>query len=191
MSVFGLLITAAGLSMDAFAVAICKGLEMRRLRYWRALLIAGAFGVFQALMPLIGWLMGQRLEALVKPFDHWIAFFLLSVIGAKMIWESCGKSEPTVEKKSELSAGELLILALATSIDALAVGIAFAAIGIEGAQMGASVSLIGSITFFLSLVGVIVGHVFGSRLKGSAELVGGASLIIIGVKILVEHLFWG
>ncbi len=185
MSFAELMLVAVGLSMDAFAVAICRGLEMRKIHYRQALLIALFFGGFQALMPLLGYLLGAGFAHYISNFDHWIAFVLLGFIGGKMIWEAArGEDEGGVEV---LNLKMLAIMAVATSIDALAVGIAFA---FPSFQMNifAAVSTIGLTTFFLSFLGVCAGNRFGARYKTKAEIVGGVVLILVGLKILLEHL---
>lgn len=178
---------AVGLSMDAFAVSVCKGLGMRTLNWGRAAVIAAFFGVFQALMPVVGWLLGTQFSRFVEPVDHWIAFVLLGAIGAKMIWDGLHESEEgqscPVDQKLDLK--ELVLLAIATSIDALAVGITFAFLGVDIVPAAA---LIGVVTFALSLVGVGIGHGFGRRFERVATVAGGAALIVIGIKIVLEHL---
>lgn len=186
MGFFELFLIAVGLSMDAFAVSICKGLKMQRFNVRHAGVIALAFGGFQALMPAIGWFLGKQFESYITGIDHWIAFVLLAVIGGKMAVESFKKEEEDSSKENEkLDVKELLVLAVATSIDALAVGITFAFL--QGSIVPA-VSLIGVITFVLSAVGVFIGHKFGAKFKSKAELAGGIILILIGLKILLEHL---
>ena len=181
-----LLLIAVGLSMDAFAVSLCKGLCMKKLRYGHAAIIALFFGVFQMAMPIIGWALGKQFERFITPVDHWIAFALLGYIGGKMLWGALKAEEeiacPVDEK---LDYKELLILAIATSIDALAVGITFAFLQ---TPILAAVVQIGLITFVLSLIGVILGHRFGIRFKKKAEIAGGAVLVFMGIKILLEHL---
>lgn len=186
MGFFELFLIAVGLSMDAFAVSICKGLKMQRFNVRHAGVIALAFGGFQALMPVIGWFLGKQFESHITGIDHWIAFVLLAVIGGKMAVESFKKEEEDSSKENEkLDVKELLVLAVATSIDALAVGITFAFLQVS---IVPAVSLIGVITFVLSAVGVFIGHKFGAKFKSKAELVGGIILILIGLKILLEHL---
>lgn len=182
-----LIFIAVALSMDAFAVAMCKGLCMKRLNQRHALIIALFFGGFQALMPLIGWFLGTQFEGYIKPVDHWIAFTLLSYIGGKMIWDAFhddGKKEEC-QLESKLDLKELFLLAIATSIDALAAGITFAVLQ---TQILPAVALIGSVTFLLSWLGVAVGHRFGTRYEKKAEIAGGVTLVLIGLKILLEHL---
>ena len=182
-----LVLIAVGLSMDAFAVSLCKGLGMRRINYAHALSIALAFGVFQGVMPLIGWLLGTQFEAYITPVDHWVAFALLGYIGGKMLWDAL--REPAHAQAcpadSRLDVRELLVLALATSIDALAVGITFAFLGVD---IVSSALLIACITFSLSFAGVVVGNRFGNRFERKAQVAGGVVLILIGLKILLEHL---
>lgn len=186
MGFFELFLIAVGLSMDAFAVSICKGLKMQRFNVRHAGVIALAFGGFQALMPVIGWFLGKQFESYITGIDHWIAFALLAVIGGKMAVESFKKEEEDSSKENEkLDVKELLVLAVATSIDALAVGITFAFLQVSIAP---AVSLIGVITFVLSALGVFIGHKFGAKFKSKAELAGGIILILIGLKILLEHL---
>lgn len=186
MGFFELFLIAVGLSMDAFAVSICKGLKMQRFNVRHAGVIALAFGGFQALMPVIGWFLGKQFESYITGIDHWIAFVLLAVIGGKMAVESFKKEEEDSSKENEkLDIKELLVLAVATSIDALAVGITFAFLQVS---IVPAVSLIGVITFVLSAVGVFIGHKFGAKFKSKAELAGGIILILIGLKILLEHL---
>lgn len=187
MGIAELLLVAVSLSMDAFAVAVCKGLGMIKINYKRGLLIALFFGVFQALMPLIGWILGVQFEEYIVSFDHWIAFVLLGFIGGKMIVEAFEKEKEEECKCDKFSVGELFVLAIATSIDALAVGITFALIAPSIGIVGA-VSLIGVITFALSFVGVVIGNKFGSKYKKWAELAGGIILCLMGLKILLEHL---
>lgn len=182
-----LFLIAVGLSMDAFAVSVCKGLCMKRLDIRRAVVIALFFGVFQMVMPLVGWALGTQFEQYIMPIDHWIAFVLLGFIGGKMLWEAFrGKGdETTCEIEEKLDIPELTMLAVATSIDALAVGITFAFLGVD---IVPSVILIGATTFVLALVGVAVGHRFGARYEKLANVVGGVVLVLIGTKILLEHL---
>ena len=186
MGILELLLVAIGLSMDAFAVAVCKGLNMSKINYKRGALIALFFGAFQALMPLIGWFLGVQFEEYIVSFDHWVAFILLGFIGGKMIAEAFekGKEDCCTDK---FSIGELFVLAIATSIDALAVGITFALIA-PSTGISVAVILIGAITFALSFVGVVIGNKFGAKYKKRAELAGGVILCLMGFKILLEHL---
>ncbi len=183
MSTAELFILAVGLSMDAFAVAVCKGLSMPKMNWRHAILIGLYFGFFQAFMPLVGYFLGIGFQGIIESFDHWVAFVLLVLIGLNMVKESRSQESecatPTVHFK------EMIILAIATSIDALAVGVTFAFLK---ADILPAVSFIGTITFLLSCLGVKAGNVFGSRYKSAAELAGGFILILIGLKILLEHL---
>ena len=186
MGFLELFLIAVGLSADAFSVSVCKGLNMRKLNLKHAYVIALFFGVFQAVMPLLGYLLGTGFSEYIERFDHWIAFVLLAFIGGKMAVEAFGeKDEETEEKTDTLSMGELTILAVATSIDALAVGITFAFLKVN---ILPSVLLIGVTTFALSLGGVMLGNRFGAKYKSKAEIAGGVILILIGLKILLEHL---
>ena len=187
MGIAELLLIAVGLSMDAFAVSICRGLGMRQLNLRTAAVLALFFGGFQALMPLIGWALGSQFMWLIGPVDHWVAFVLLAFIGGRMLWEAFHEDEEDCgcEDTSAIDLREFLVLAVATSIDALAAGISFAALNVD---IVASVSLIGVITFALSLAGVAVGHFFGARYEKPASVVGGVVLILIGLKVLLEHL---
>jgi len=188
MGFFEIFMIGVGLSMDAFAVAICKGLNMHRLDQMQTLVIALFFGGFQALMPFWGWLLGRQFKAYITSFDHWIAFALLTFIGGRMVWEVVRKKEDAPSNASvgqKLDIKELLLLAIATSIDALAVGISFAFLQV---RIVSAVTLIGCTTFVLSAAGVCVGHKFGAKYEDKATLAGGIILILIGVKILLEHL---
>ena len=169
--------------MDAFAVAICKGLAMKKLSWKKALIIGLWFGGFQALMPTIGYLLGTRFESYVTAIDHWIAFVLLALIGANMVKESFSKEEESSNDAVDFKT--MFLLAIATSIDALAVGVTYAFLQV---RIVPAVSFIGVITFTLSIVGVKIGNVFGLKYKTKAELTGGIILIVMGVKILLEHL---
>lgn len=187
MTLLEIFLIGIGLSMDAFAAAICKGLAMPdKVDRKGALLIALYFGVFQAVMPALGWLLGSQFARYVTQMAPWIAFVLLAWIGGSMIRESLSKEEKEEAEMGAVSHKELLVLAVATSIDALAVGVTFSMLELA-VSIGAAVALIGCTTFVISLGGVYVGNVFGARYKGKAEFVGGAILILIGVKILLEH----
>ena len=187
MTLLEIFLVGIGLSMDAFAVAICKGLAMPTINRKQPLLIAAYFGVFQALMPLTGWLLGSQFARHVTKMAPWIAFVLLAWIGGNMIRESLSKKEEDEEvEPAELRHKELFMLAIATSIDALAVGVSFSMVELA-IPIGAAAALIGCTTFAISVGGVFVGHIFGARYKNRAEFVGGAILILIGVKILLEH----
>ena len=187
MGIVELLLTAIALSMDAFAVSVCKGLGMRRMRYDQALVISLYFGVFQALMPLIGWLLGTSFSRYIQAFDHWIAFVLLAFLGGKLLWDVFHEKEDGEQESAErrLDHRELFMLAIATSIDALAVGIAFACLDVN---IWSSISIIGVTTLVISFAGVWIGNRFGNRFQKKAEIAGGLVLILIGVKILAEHL---
>ena len=169
-------------------MSVCKGLCMKRLNMRQAAVIALFFGGFQALMPLVGWALGTQFEAYITPVDHWIAFVLLGIIGGKMLWDAFHEDDPedmACPADGKLDLRELVMLAVATSIDALAVGITFAFLRVD---IVVSVGLIGITTFVLSIVGVAVGHRFGAKYEKTASVVGGAVLILIGLKILLEHL---
>ena len=187
MGIVELLLVAVGVSMDAFAVSICRGLGMRRLNLRTAAVLALFFGGFQALMPLIGWALGSQFMGAIAPVDHWVAFVLLAFIGGKMLWEAAheGEDDCGCKDTSRIDLREFLVLAVATSIDALAVGISFAALSVD---IVPAVSLIGLTTFAFSFGGVAVGHFFGARYERPASVVGGVALVLIGVKILLEHL---
>jgi putative Mn2+ efflux pump MntP len=185
---FTLLLMGVGLSMDAFAVSICKGLSMRKVNKKQCLVIGLFFGGFQALMPFIGWVLGSQFEQYITSIDHWIAFILLGFIGGKMVVEAIREKDEAVEvgkMDPPLDLKEMFILAIATSIDALAVGITFAFLQVPIVE---AVSIIGITTFVISVIGVYVGNFFGNRYKKKAELAGGIILILIGLKILLEHL---
>ena len=184
MGIIELFLFAVSLSMDAFAVSVCKGLSVKTLRPRHGVIAGLYFGGFQALMPLIGWLLGRQFESLIKNIDHWIAFVLLVLIGANMVRESFGKDE---EVNDSFSFKTMLPLAVATSIDALAVGVTFAFLDVN---IWIAIALIGVTTFTLSAVGVKIGNVFGAKYKSKAELAGGIILIALGIKILIEHLFF-
>lgn len=213
MGVIELFLIGAGLSMDAFAVAVCKGLGMRRVNWRHVLVIALFFGGFQAFMPLIGWTVGSLFASSIAAVDHWIAFGLLVFIGGKMLWDAfhesddsavacacgrdcascpkyrtsaCERPDASVSQVREaLDYRELVMLAVATSIDALAVGVTFAFLGVN---IWLAVAVIGVTTFALSFVGVAVGNHFGARFERPATIAGGVVLIFLGVKILIEHL---
>ncbi len=186
MGVFELILLAVGLSMDAFAAAVCKGLSLSRVTKKEICAVGLWFGGFQALMPLIGYFLGTAFEKYITSVDHWIAFVLLSVIGGNMIREAFSKEEEKAD--DSVTASKMAVLAVATSIDALAVGITFAFLIKETSYLILAVLLIGVITFALSCVGVKAGSVFGAKYKKTAELAGGIILILLGIKILLEHL---
>lgn len=185
---FTLLLMGVGLAMDAFAVSICKGLSMRKVNKKQCLVIGLFFGGFQAVMPFIGWVLGSQFEQYITSIDHWIAFILLGFIGGKMVVEAIREKDEAVEvgkMDPPLDLKEMFILAIATSIDALAVGITFAFLQVPIVE---AISIIGITTFVISVIGVYVGNFFGNRYKKKAELAGGMILILIGLKILLEHL---
>lgn len=184
MDILELLLIAVGLSMDAFAVSVCKGLSVQRLRPRHYLLTGAWFGGFQALMPAVGFLLGSTFDHYINAFDHWIAFVLLALIGGNMVKESLSGGAECHD--DSFSVRTMFLLAVATSIDALAVGVTFALL--PDVHILAAVSLIGVTTFVLSAVGLRAGNVFGLRYKARAELAGGVILILIGLKILLEHL---
>ena len=180
MSIWDLFILAVGLSMDAFAVSVCKGLSLGKIKP-KHMCIAGAwFGGFQALMPLIGYFLGSFFAEMIEKYDHWVAFVLLAIIGGNMIKESFGKDEKV---DSSMDVKSMLLLAIATSICAVAVGVIFAFLQV---QFVPAVSFIGVITFIFSAVGVKIGSLFGTKYKSKAELFGGIVLVLIGIKILLE-----
>lgn len=183
MSFLTLFLIAVGLSADAFAVSLGKGLQMKRLSGAGILALALTFGIFQAVMPVIGWAVATSFADSVTSIDHWIAFGLLALIGGKMIWEAFGGDDEE-EGDGRVPFGELMVLGVATSIDALAVGISFAFLDVS---VAGAVVLIGVTTFVLSAAGVFIGHRAGVKFRGPAEIVGGLVLIGIGLKILLEH----
>lgn len=183
-----LFLLGIGLAMDAFAVSVCKGLGMRRLNKKQTLIIGLYFGGFQALMPLIGWLLGSQFQKYITSIDHWITFILLSFIGGKMMIEAIREwnEEETVDvMDAPLDHKNMLVLAVATSIDALAVGITFAFLDTPIIE---AITIIGITTMIISIIGVVVGNFFGSRYKSKAEFIGGLILVLLGLKILLEHL---
>ena len=183
MSLIELFLIAVGLSMDAFAVAVCKGLAMPKMSWKGAAIVGLYFGGFQALMPFLGYLLGAGFKDAISPYDHWVAFILLALIGGNMIRESREDEEESLD--ASLSFRSMVLLAIATSIDALAVGVTLAFLDVP---ILSSVCFIGVVTFCLSLVGVKAGNVFGCKYKSKAEFVGGLVLILIGLKILLEHM---
>ena len=188
MSLVEIFLIGIGLSMDAFAVAICQGLSMKKLNWRHSAVIALFFGGFQAMMPLLGWFLGSQFASYIQKFDHWVAFVLLAIIGFNMLREALSPDE---DEDDECACGEqldikrLFLMAVATSIDALAVGVTFAFLEVT---ILPAVTVIGCTTFFLSMVGVAVGNYFGTRFKKHAEISGGAILILLGLKILLEHM---
>ncbi|MBQ9941192.1 MAG: manganese efflux pump [Clostridia bacterium] len=187
MSFIYIVLIGIVVSMDAFAVALCRGLNMRKINYTHTLVIALFFGGFQALMPLIGWFLSNRFLEYIEQFDHWVAFGLLAFLGVKMVIDSLHAEEDGNECKSccSLNIGELFLMAIATSIDALAVGVVLAC---DDINILPAVSLIGAITFAICFVGVIIGNNFGAKYKNKAQLCGGIVLCIIGVRFLVDGL---
>lgn len=186
MGFLEIFLLAVGLSMDAFAVSICKGLSVRKMKLKHALIAGAYFGGFQALMPLIGYYIGSQFADLITKFSHWVAFILLLIIGANMIRESFSKEEE--ECSDSFSPRAMLPMAVATSIDALAVGVALSLSLGEGESIFPPVIIIGITTFLFSAVGVKIGNVFGDKYKSKAELVGGIILILLGVKLLLDGL---
>jgi len=184
MEILTVLLLAIGLSFDSFAVSVCSGLNLPHIRFFQAAKIAIFLALFQAFMPLIGWLVGNSMKSLIEPVDHWIAFGLLSLIGGKMIIESFINSEER-EIKNPLHIKVILTLSVATSIDALAVGFSFSTI-LD--KILFAVFVIGAVTFIASMLGILLGKKTGPKINKYAEIIGGAILIIIGLKILVEHL---
>lgn len=183
MGLIGLFLIAVGLSMDAFAVSVCKGLAMPKCTFKKAVIVGLWFGGFQALMPAIGYILGAQFQEAIASIDHWIAFVLLALIGGNMIREALGDDEE--EADASLDVKTMFLLAVATSIDALAIGITFAFLKVN---IIPAVCFIGSVTFIISFAGVKIGNVFGARYKNKAEIVGGVILILLGLKILLEHL---
>lgn len=183
MDIWTLLILAIGVSMDAFAVSICKGLAMKQIKFKHMLIVGLWFGGFQALMPLIGYFLGIQFETYITAYDHWIAFILLALIGGNMIKEVLSNEEETAD--ASLAVKIMLVLAIATSIDALALGVTFAFLQVN---IWEAVSFIGVVTFLFSVAGLKIGNVFGTKYKSKAEFVGGVILILLGIKILLEHL---
>ena len=183
MDLVTLLLLAVGLSMDAFAVSVSSGILMCHTKWTKSVKLAGAFGLFQGLMPVIGYVIAHTFAHQIEAFDHWIAFVLLGLIGANMIRESREHDEENLS--DSFSFGTMLPLAVATSIDALAVGVTFAFLQVS---ILPAVCFIGATTFILSCIGIRIGHVFGLKYKSRAELFGGAVLILMGTKILLEHL---
>ncbi len=191
MQTWELFVIAVGLSMDAFAVAICKGLSVPKVKPAHALITGAWFGGFQGLMPLIGYLLGTSFADMIRSVDHWVAFVLLALIGGNMIRESLSKEEEEEEefdcckKNDGFGVKSMFPMAVATSIDALAIGVSFAFLSVK---IGPAITFIGVITFVLSAIGVVVGNVFGVRFKSKAEMAGGIVLVGMGIKILLEHL---
>ena len=184
MTFFELLFISVGLSADAFAVAVCKGLPIKKVNAKNAGIVGLYFGGFQAIMPLIGYYLGVQFHGTIAAFDHWIAFILLGLLGINMIRESMSDKDDNVNEDKCLDFNNMCALSIATSIDALAVGITFAFLQVN---ILPAVSFIGLVTFVLSVVGVKIGNVFGTKYKSRAEFAGGLILIAIGIKILMEH----
>lgn len=180
-----MLLLGVGLSMDAFAVSICKGLSMKKVRYGYGLTIAATFGIFQAIMPVIGWALASQFAEYIKDYDHWIAFVLLGGLGVKMIRDSFSDEGNFCTPAGDISVKELVLLGIATSIDAMAVGISLAFLQIS---ILSPVLVIGFTTFIISFLGVALGNFFGHKLEKNAVLIGGIILILVGIKILIEHL---
>ena len=183
MGLIELFLIAVGLSMDAFAVSVCKGLAMPKCTFKKAAIVGLWFGGFQALMPAIGYVLGAQFQETIASIDHWIAFVLLALIGGNMIHEALDNDEE--EADASLDVKTMFLLAVATSIDALAIGITFAFLKVS---IIPAVCFIGIVTFIISFTGVKIGNVFGARYKNKAEIVGGVILILLGLKILLEHL---
>lgn len=183
MGVIELILIGIGLAMDAFAVSICKGLSMKKMEWKKAGIIGLYFGFFQGLMPAIGFGLGIGFENTIKSIDHWIAFVLLSIIGGNMIKEAFDKDDEDSNDKVDFRT--MIVLAIATSIDALAIGVTFAFLDVN---ILLAVAIIGIITFIISMVGVKIGNVFGDKYESKAEIAGGVILILLGIKILLEHL---
>ena len=183
MGIIELILLSIGLGMDAFAVSICKGISMKKMDWKKACIIGLYFGGFQAIMPVIGYFLGSTFESFITNFDHWVAFILLAIIGGNMIKETFNTECETIS--DDVNFKTMIILAIATSIDALAVGITFAFFKVN---LILAISLIGIITFVLSVIGTNVGNKFGDKYENKAEFVGGVILILLGLKILLEHL---
>ncbi len=183
MGVIEIFFLGVGLAMDAFAVSICKGLSMKKMEWKKAIIIALYFGIFQALMPVIGYLLGVGFEEKIKIIDHWIAFGLLLMIGINMIKDAFDNKQN--EENDSVDFKSMIVLAIATSIDALAVGVTFAFLRVN---IIFSVIVIGVVTFIISMCGVKIGNVFGDKYESKAEITGGVILILLGLKILLEHL---
>ncbi|MBQ3409153.1 MAG: manganese efflux pump [Clostridia bacterium] len=183
MDFFEIIWVGIGLAMDAFAVSVCKGLSMKKMNWKKANIISLYFGTFQAIMPIIGFFLGATFRGFVENIDHWIAFILLAIIGCNMIKESTNDDNEKINDRIDIKT--MLLLAIATSIDALAVGLTFALFEIN---IWLAIFIIGVITFTLSLIGVKIGNRFGDKLQNKAELIGGIILIIIGLRVLLEHI---
>lgn len=183
MSLLEVILIAIGLAMDAFAVSVCKGLAMKKMDWKKAGIIGLYFGLFQGLMPVIGYFLGIGFESKIRAVDHWIAFILLSFIGSSMIKEALKQNDESADDKIDFKT--MVVLAIATSIDALAIGVTFAFLNVN---LTVAALAIGVITFIISAIGVKIGNVFGDKYEAKAEITGGVILIILGLKILLEHL---
>lgn len=186
ISLIELILISIGLAMDAFAVSICKGLSFSKLKVSKVLIVGLYFGLFQMIMPIIGYFIGSAFSSIIAKYDHWVAFAILALIGANMIREAFKKEEEKMNDSLKFT--EMLLLAIATSIDALAVGVSFALVGFNNANIFIGCGVIGGITFITSCVGVLIGKFFGGKNKKIAEIVGGVCLILIGLKILLTDL---
>lgn len=186
MNIISLVIVSFGLAMDAFAVSICSGVNIKNSKFKKSLIMALYFGTFQGLMPLIGWFLGSKFSIYIESVDHWIAFILLAIIGGKMLKEGLSHADDENISDDSFSHKNLLVLAIATSIDALAMGISFAVLNVN---ILLAIILIGVITFITSFIGVMIGKKFGEHFSNKAEILGGIVLIFIGLKILFGHLF--
>jgi len=187
MRLFEIILIAVGLSMDAFAVSITLGLSVEKPRAKEIITPGVFFGFFQALMPIIGYFAGTYFAAKIQQFEHWVAFVLLGIIGGNMIRESLSKKEKEEANEDSFQFIKMLVLAIATSIDALAIGVTFAFFKIN---IFIAAAIIGSITFIISMAGVKIGNLFGTKFKSKAEFIGGAVLVLLGIKIVIEHLFF-
>lgn len=187
MNLSDIILIAIGLAMDCFAVSIACGFAMKKITFWPAFRIAFFFGLFQAIMPLIGWLVGNRFQLYIENCDHWIAFIILLILGARMIHENFKKEDANKKRLNPYKLAVILTLAVATSIDALAVGVSFAFLQID---LWSSIAIIGIASFLFSIIGVVFVNRYCCRYKIPAELLGGIVLIGIGTKILIEHLFF-
>jgi putative Mn2+ efflux pump MntP len=188
MSFLEILLVSFGVAMDAFAVSVSAGVVVKKIKFRQALLIGVFFGGFQVLMPLIGWSGGNACKQFIESFDHWAAFTLLVLVGGKMLYEACGKKEEDEEPADPFKLKILFIMALATSIDALAVGVTFSFVNVP---LLLSVSMMGIVTFIFSIAGVYIGGLFGHLFERKFEFAGGLVIILIGVKILIDHLWKG
>lgn len=188
MGLIDIVLIGVGLSMDAFAVSICKGLKMKNIDLKQCFVIALFFGVFQTIMPLIGYALSCSFVEYINKYSHWVAFVLLLLIGVNMIYEAMGTNEEEECCSQTIGFKELIVLSVATSIDALAVGITFGTMGDKlYLSLGLTITIIGVTTFIISVCGVFIGNIFGSRYKKKAEITGGIILIAIGIKVVLEH----